>query len=140
LIYADGGEGHPLLQRDHLKIMGDVVKKGVGLGCAHYGVEIPSTNGGPQLLEWIGGHYEHAFSVNPMWTPNYKNLPTHPVTRGVKPFALLDEWYFNMRWPSDTRGLKHILVDKPSDQVRDGPRLSARAAQTHSGSKGAMKR
>ncbi len=121
LIYADGGGGHPLLVRDHSKVMEGLVKRGVGLGCAHYGVEIPSTNGGPQLLQWIGGHYEHAYSVNPMWIPNYQKFPNHPVARGVKPFALLDEWYFNMRWPADTKGLTHILVDKPSDQVRNGP-------------------
>src|SRR5262250_1577735 len=58
LIYADGGGGHPLLQGDHMRVMSELIEKGVGLGCAHYGVEIPATNGGPQLLDWIGGHYE----------------------------------------------------------------------------------
>ncbi len=121
LIYADGGGGHPLLQGDHMKVMSELMKKGVGLGCAHYGVEIPATNGGPQLLEWIGGHYEHLYSVNPMWIPDFKSFPNHPVTRGVKPFALLDEWYFNMRWRADMKGVTQILVDTPSDKVRNGP-------------------
>src|SRR5256885_16726833 len=55
LIYADGGAGHPAIQGDHRKILGDLVKKGAGLGFAHFGVEIPSTNGGSEFLEWIGG-------------------------------------------------------------------------------------
>src|SRR5256885_14252539 len=42
LIYADGGAGHPIIQGDHRKILGALVNKGVGLGCAHFGVEIPS--------------------------------------------------------------------------------------------------
>jgi hypothetical protein len=121
LVYADGGGGHPILQRDHLAVIDGLIRAGVGFGCAHYGVEIPSTNGGPQLLEWIGGHYENLYSVNPMWTPDFKSFPNHPVARGVKPFALLDEWYFNMRWRPDTKGITRILVDKPSDAVRNGP-------------------
>jgi Trehalose utilisation len=59
--------------------------------------------------------------VNPMWTPEFKTFPSHPVTRGVKPFAVLDEWYFNMRWKEDMKGVTPILVAKPSDDVRDGP-------------------
>src|SRR5262245_28983000 len=91
LIYADGGLGHPALQADHSKILGELLKKGVGLGCAHFAVEVPGTNGGPQFLEWIGGYYEHLFSVNPLWSPRFAAFPTHPITRGVKPFSVRDE-------------------------------------------------
>jgi hypothetical protein len=87
----------------------------------HYACEVPATNGGPQWLEWIGGHYEHLYSVNPMWTPEYQTFPDHPVTRGLKPFGVLDEWYFNMRWRADMKSLTPILVAKPSDKVRKGP-------------------
>jgi len=121
LIYADGGAGHPIIQGNHREILEGLVKRGVGLGCAHFGVEIPSTNGGPQLLEWIGGYYEHLYSVNPMWTPEFSSFPDHPVARGVKPFAVLDEWYFNMRFRPDMKGVTPILVSKPSDKVRNGP-------------------
>src|SRR5258706_2385510 len=120
LIYADGGAGHPAIQENHLQILGDLVKKGVGLGCAHYGVEIPSTNGGPQLLDWIGGYYEHLYSCNPMWSPDFTQFPDHPITRGVKPFSNRDEWYFNIRFRPDMKGVTPILVAKPSDAVREG--------------------
>src|SRR5712691_9661133 len=36
LIYADGGAGHPAIQGDHRKTLDGLVKKGVGLGLAHY--------------------------------------------------------------------------------------------------------
>ncbi len=121
VIYADGGGGHPALQGNHLKTLEKLVQRGVGIGCAHYGVELPSTNGGPQFLEWIGGHYEHLYSVNPMWKPEYNQFPEHEVTRGVKPFSVTDEWYFNMRWRKDQKGITPILVAKPSDKVRGGP-------------------
>ena len=69
LIYADGGEGHPALQGDRVKLLDGLAAKGVGIGCAHYGVEVPKGEAGAALHRWIGGHYEHLYSVNPMWTP-----------------------------------------------------------------------
>src|SRR5438128_7719533 len=32
--YADGGGGHPFLQGNHLSVIGDFMKRGVGLMCA----------------------------------------------------------------------------------------------------------
>lgn len=121
LIYADGGAGHPTIQPERMKIIDALAKRGVGIGCAHYGVEVPKGDPGEAMHRWIGGYYEHLYSVNPMWTPEFKSFPDHPVTRGVQPFAAKDEWYFNMRWRPDTKGITHILVAKPSDAVRKGP-------------------
>jgi type 1 glutamine amidotransferase len=133
LIYADGGAGNPAIQSGHEKVIGDLVSKGVGLGCAHYGVEVPSTNGGPQFLEWIGGYYEHQFSVNPMWSPEFNSFPAHPIARGVKPFSVRDEWYFNLRFRPDAKesGLTPILISKPSEAVRKGPYVYPRGPYEH---------
>jgi len=146
LIYADGGAGHPAIQGDHLKILDGLAKRGAGLGFAHFGVEIPSTNGGPQFLEWIGGYYEHLYSCNPMWSPEYKNFPDHPIARGVQPFSNRDEWYFNLRFidpdknsdasvggaaHSKTGHLTPILTATPSDQVRRGSYVYPRGPYPH---------
>jgi len=121
LIYADGGAGHPAIQGERLKIIDDFAKKGMGIGCAHFGVEVPKGDPGEAMHRWIGGYYEHLFSVNPMWSPEFKSFPDHPIARGVQPFSIRDEWYFNMRWRPDMKGITPILVAKPSDQVRKGP-------------------
>lgn len=132
VIYADGGAGHPAIQKDHKEILGALANKGVGIGFMHYGVEIPSTNGGPQFLEWIGGHYEHLYSCNPMWSPKYETFPKHPVANGVKPFSNRDEWYFNMRWnEAQKKKLTPVLVAKPSDDVRKGPYVYPRGPYEH---------
>lgn len=146
VIYADGGGGHPAIKGDHKKILGELANKGVGLGFMHYGVEIPSTNGGPEFLKWIGGYYEHQYSVNPMWSPKFEKFPGHAVTRGVKPFSNRDEWYFNMRWRPPTSnndasvegaaatklpGLTPILVATPSDEVRKGPYVYPKGPYDH---------
>ncbi len=132
IIYADGGGGHPAIQKDHKQTLASLAQRGVGLGFMHYGVEIPSTNGGPQFLEWIGGYYEHLYSVNPMWSPDYQRFPQHPVANGVKPFSNRDEWYFNMRWNEAQRAkVTPILVAKPSDEVRKGPYVYPRGPYEH---------
>ena len=134
LIYADGGKGHPAIQRDHMKVLDALAAKGVGLGFAHYGVEVPAGPPGEAMQRWIGGYYETNFSVNPMWKPAFDTLPNHPVTRGVRPFATHDEWYFNMRWTPDAGAktrLIPILTSKPSDEVRKGPYVSPAGPYPH---------
>src|SRR5579883_2871921 len=60
--YADGGAGHPLVRDKHLATIGGLMKKGVGLMCAHYAVEVPKDLGGPEFKDWIGGYYEDHYS------------------------------------------------------------------------------
>ena len=134
LIYSDGGGGNPAIQRDHMKVIDALAAKGVGLGFAHYAVEVPAGAPGEAMQRWIGGYYETNFSVNPMWKPAFDALPKHPVTRGVQPFATHDEWYFNMRWTPDAKALARltpILASKPSDEVRKGPYVSPRGPYPH---------
>jgi hypothetical protein len=134
MIFADGGKGHPALQNDRMKVIDALEAKGVGLAFAHYGVEVPAGTTGEAMHRWNGGYYETNYSVNPMWAPDFQTFPSHPVTRGVKPFATHDEWYFNMRWvpPGPAAGrITPILTAKPSDDVRDGPYVSPRGPYPH---------
>src|SRR5262249_38297575 len=96
VIYADGGAGHPAIQGDHRQILGALAGKGVGLGFMHYGVEIPSTNGGPEFLEWVGGYYEPPYSGKPVWCPGYPPFPSPPVISGRKTLsATLSGCFYN---------------------------------------------
>jgi hypothetical protein len=138
LIYADGGRGNPAIQADHMKVLDALAAKGVGLGFAHYGVEVPVGPPADAMHRWIGGYYEDHYSVNPMWKPPFDKFPSHPVTRGVQPFATHDEWYFSMRWSPDAGVRKRvtpILVATPSDEVRKGPYVSPKVADEDSGSR-----
>lgn len=124
VIYSDGGPGHPALQDDHFQQLGALMKQGAGLALIHYAVEPTEERGQSEFLDWIGGCFEINRSVNPMWEANFKLLPDHPITRGVKPFTLRDEWYFNMRFRDGLHGVQPILtaVPPPSTMSRaDGP-------------------
>ena len=120
-IYSDGGPGHPAIQGNRLQILGDLMNKGVGLGCAHYAVEVPKDKGGPELLQWTGGYFETYYSVNPHWNASFTSFPTHPITRGVKPFSILDEWYYHMRFPEDMKQVTPILTALPPNGTRGRP-------------------
>ncbi len=71
-----------------------LAKKGVGMGCIHYGVETTKGVAGDSFLEWTGGYFEPHWSVNPHWTAQFKAFPATPICRGVKEFAVNDEWYY----------------------------------------------
>jgi type 1 glutamine amidotransferase len=120
-IYCDGGDGHLAIQGDHLQKLGALMKKGVGLGCAHYGVEVPKEKGGAELLAWTGGYFEVNWSVNPTWTADYTELPKHAITRGVHPFSINDEWYFHMRFPEGMKNVTPILSAIAPDSTMDRP-------------------
>lgn len=130
-LYMDGGGRHPAIQPERLKFLGELMSKGVGLGCAHYAVEVPVGDPGDAWKEWIGGHYEHQFSCNPFWTPKYETFPDHPIANGVQPFSVRDEWYMNMRFRPERKGVVSILQAKPSDDVRDGPYVYPKGPYKH---------
>jgi hypothetical protein len=118
-LYMDGGKRHPAIEPSRLAGLGEVMKKGAGLGCAHFAVEVPKDQGGPEFLDWIGGYYELGYSINPVWTAEFNSLPDHAITRGVKPFAVNDEWYFNIRFRPDPKRVTPILISTPSDDARE---------------------
>jgi hypothetical protein len=116
VLFADGGAGNLLMP--HLEQVGKLMKKGVGLACLHYAVEIPKGEPGDLLKNWIGGYYETFWSVNPHWKGEFKQFPPHPIANGVKPFAVDDEWYYHMRFLDNMEGVTPILTAIPPDSTR----------------------
>ena len=134
LIYADGGKGHPAIQGERMAVLDRVAARGGGLGFAHYAVEVPVGAPAEAMQRWAGGYYETLYSVNPMWKPEFASMPSHPVTRGVQPFATHDEWYFNMRWSADPAvqsRVTRLLFATPSDAVRGGPYVHPKGPYDH---------
>lgn len=119
VIFADGGGGNIIAQ--HLDELQKAIDRGAGLAVLHYALDITSPQGREKLKSWIGGYYETFWSVNPHWRAEFKDLPEHPITRGVRPFAIDDEWYYHMRFVDDMQGVSPILTAIPPDSTRQGP-------------------
>jgi len=121
VMYCDGGDGHLIM--DHLPQFRRLLAASVGVVAIHYCVEVPRGSGAATaMLEAIGGYFETGWSVNPTWVANYTAIPNHPVTAGVTPFELEDEWYFNMRFVDE--GVTPLLsAVPPAATMRrpDGP-------------------
>lgn len=119
VMYADGGEGHIVIP--HLAHMEQLMAKGTGLVNIHYAVEVPKGQAGQDFLDWVGGYFEINYSVNPFWTAKFDDIPSHPVTRGIKPFEARDEWYYHMRFTDAQKNLIPILRLLPPDSSLSRP-------------------
>jgi hypothetical protein len=117
VFYMDGGGGHPIIQKEHKEVVAKLMENKIGFVNLHYAVEYPKAHS-DHILNWLGGYYETGFSTNPHWVANFKKLPEHPITRGVKPFEIKDEWYFNIRFRPESQGVTPILTATPPDNVR----------------------
>jgi len=121
VIYSDGGGGHPALKDDRLAQLGKEMKRGCGFVCLHYAVEPTIEKGNKEFIDWLGGAFEINWSVNPHWDANFKELPKHVISNGVKPFGSNDEWYFHMRFRDGMKGVTPLLSDLAPESTMSRP-------------------
>lgn len=119
VCYCDGGGRHIL--NPHLEQFDRIMQQGTGLVCLHYAVETVIGPEGEHFLKWIGGYFEPNWSVNPHWMAHFEEFPEHPITRGVKPFSIQDEWYYHMRFTPNMEGVTPILTDLPPRESLNRP-------------------
>lgn len=131
VFFMDGGGGHPMIREGRMATMRQLMSQDVGLVCLHYAVEFPKGEVGDQILDWLGGYYETGYSTNPHWTADIRSLPDHPITRGVEPFSIRDEWYFNIRFRPGMDHITPIVVATPDDATREGTTSSPRGPYEH---------
>ncbi|HUR54976.1 MAG TPA: ThuA domain-containing protein [Gemmataceae bacterium] len=118
VMYMDGRDNHPAVQGKRLEMLQKQMDRGCGWVNLHYAVDYLPEHG-KTVKGWMGGYYEPNYSFNPHWVAEVRSLPKHPITRGVKPFTLNDEWYYNMRWVGDSeKGVTPILQAVPPDSTR----------------------
>ena len=115
-LSMDGGAKHPALEGERLAELDRAMRRGAGLGLLHFATEPTKEKGEEEFLRWVGAAFEPFWSVNPHWHANFTSIPTHPVTRGVKPFTLLDEWYFHLRFAEGGGTLTPLLVAVPDPE------------------------
>lgn len=120
VFYCNGGFEHFFLPGPRLKQLDNEMKRGCGFVALHFAVEFPKSRN-QQAFEWLGGYFEEHWSVNPYWSPDFKELPKHPITNGVKPFVVRDEWYFHLRFTEQTDKVFPILQAVAPDATMERP-------------------
>ena len=123
VFYMDGRAGHPVVKENRMNQIQKQLDRGAGWVNMHYAVDYLPQHG-ERVLSWMGGYYDARVSINPHWDAAIRSLPKHAITRGVKPFTINDEWYYNMRWTgggtdvTDAKGVTPILQAVPPDATR----------------------
>jgi len=133
-FFMDGGGGNPIIQGKRPDVLRALMDKGVGFVCIHYTVEVPKGKWGDLMLDWLGGYYEPGYSRNPTntveVTPAAKD---HPISRGLAPRVMEDEFYYNIRFRPDDKRVTPILTMVPKDKPDMGVQTIAWATQRESG-------
>ncbi|MEY3000116.1 MAG: hypothetical protein RL648_330 [Verrucomicrobiota bacterium] len=131
VMYCDGYTHHMALE--HQERLARLTEAGVGVACIHFATEVEPDKLGDTFLDWLGGYFSVNWSVNPHWTASFESLPDHPVANGVRPFSILDEWYYHLRFRPDMEGVTPILSALPQLET-----LTKRAADPLRGSNPAV--
>ncbi|RIV25236.1 hypothetical protein DYU11_07975 [Fibrisoma montanum] len=115
VLFMDGKMTHLVLKPACKRQLLAAARRGAGVAALHYAVTLPAGNGDP-LLNILGGFKEDTYSAHGIWMSDFKTVPEHPITQGVKPFSVYDECYFFLRFRPDVRP---ILTATPPDSVRN---------------------
>lgn len=116
VIHSDGSDHdlkrHPFLIGDRLKVIEKQMKRGCGIVAFHYALFVPNKDAGEKFLNWMGGYFDYQSGTGPRkWFSKIKTAttkveiasPKHPISQGVKPFQLKEEYYYNMKLAKDNR-------------------------------------
>jgi type 1 glutamine amidotransferase/cytochrome c551/c552 len=129
VLISDGGdrreEDHPLYAGDRLSALEKQVRRGCGLLHFHWTTFHPRRHH-ERITEWVGGYFDYESGDAPnRWysairTGDWKvelPSPLHPICRGVRPFALREEFYYKLRFRDGDPRLTPITVIGPQERL-----------------------
>ena len=129
VLFSDGADyeerRHPFLVNDRLDIIEHQIKRGCGLVLQHYATILPGRLK-KKWFEWVGGYFDYQSGPLPKnwysriaWATTTPVLATaeHPISRGVRPFALNEEYYYHIRFSEpDPRRIPILKTAIPGEQ------------------------
>jgi hypothetical protein len=116
LLVSDGSDHdetmHPFYRDDRFAILKQQMDRGCGIMVLHWSTFHPARHH-DEITEWIGGYFDYEtgsgprkwFSKIQTWEDTVQLAsPKHPILKGVEPFKLKDEYYYNIKFrESDPR-------------------------------------
>ena len=126
VLFASGQERNLLDNPVRRDALASAMRGGCGLAVLHWCLEAGTPEGAGFLRDYLGGWFEVDYSVNPMWLAKFDPIVPHETTRGVRPYTIYDEFYFNLRLPEVPGRRTAVLEAVPPKRVvvmpDDGPR------------------
>jgi Trehalose utilisation len=122
VLFLDGGDKHPLVDRtksDRIRALSDA---GAGLVQLHQVADYPIELG-DRARALTGAAWEKGYSQRAHWVGHFPEFPDHPICRGVTPFTIDDGWLFKLRFAPGMKGVTPLLrtcAPKNPVVVQDG--------------------
>ena len=104
----DGGDKHAILKENRVEQIQKLVDSGVGLVQFHQAVDYPKDLG-EKVRSWTGGCWEKGMGARAHWISEFKDFPTHPITRGVEPFKINDGYITKIHFVDGMKGVTPLL-------------------------------
>lgn len=122
MIISDGRDGDLYEEALHLQdpekiaFISKQMERGCGLVTFHFSTFAPDRYA-DQILDWTGGYFDWETDGKRNWYSAIQTIdskvelvsPDHPVSRGVRPFQLKEEFYYNLRFHPVASGIIPIL-------------------------------
>jgi type 1 glutamine amidotransferase len=131
VLISDGAdrrtENHPLYVGDRLQQLERQMQRGCGLVLFHWSTFNPSRYH-DQITEWVGGYFDYETGSAPnKWYSAIKTwegpvqLPhgEHPIGRGVRPFRVKEEFYYNLKFRPGDQRVTPIVLTRPPGETTD---------------------
>jgi hypothetical protein len=111
LTLSDGRDGPngvevPFMTEERMEIIQKQIDRGCGFMTFHFSIFTPDKYG-DEILEWVGGYFDWENEIGEReWYSDIEFLEEevellsthHPILNGVKPFTIIEEYYFNLRF------------------------------------------
>jgi putative heme-binding domain-containing protein len=149
MIVSDGRDGELFEEALHLQneeriaFVGRQMARGCGLLTFHFSTFAPDKYA-QQMLDWCGGYFDWETDGARKWYSAITTLETkvevataeHPVARGLTGFTMREEFYYNMRFRPEDKGLAPLWVVPSLDGREPDGRVVAWARQRPDGGRG----
>lgn len=123
MIVSDGRDGNLYEEAPHLaspervRFIERQMKRGCGFLAFHFSTFAPDKYA-EQMLDWSGGFFDWETDGKRQWHSAIQTTeaevklgtPEHAVLRGVKPFKMKEEFYYNIRFKPKDESLKPLWV------------------------------
>lgn len=150
MVISDGRDGDLFEEAPHIQteeriaFMRRRMKEGCGLITFHFSTFAPDRLS-REVLDWTGGYFDWAddqgrrkwySAIKVQNTDLEIASPEHPALRGVKPFRMNEEFYYDIRFAENDKGLTPLLNVPTLEGRADKGNIVAWARQREDGGRG----
>jgi putative heme-binding domain-containing protein len=118
MIISDGRDGDLFKEApqfstpEHTRLLARQMRRGCGFLTFHFST-FAADKFAKEILDWTGGYFDWETDGKRLWysaiaTKDAQVVPAstpHPTLRGVKPFSIHEEFYYNIRFAADDPAL-----------------------------------